>query len=184
MKRILIALLLASAMPAAAQAVLIDFEELTSGLQGVGFLAYPDATFTSSTGMVYIKGAGASNDFVAFDPINSDGSGITTVDFTAPVSNLTFGSAGDDGTGVLSSADVFVDGIFSATVAISYDGVFVSYDPVDLTGFSNVTKLVLSSTDLAGVSWDNFSFVVPEPSSAALLALGLVGIAAGRRRAR
>ena len=183
MKRILIALLLAAAAPATAQAVLIDFEELFSGLQGVGSLAYPDATFTASTGMVYINGASSSNDFVAFDPINSDGSGITTVDFTVPVSNLTFGSAGDNGTGVLSSADVFVNGAFSATVAITYDGVFTSYDPVDLTSFSNVTKLVLSSTDLAGVSWDNFSFVVPEPASLALLGLGLVGFAAVRRRA-
>jgi hypothetical protein len=109
---------------------------------------------------------------------------VTTVDFTAPVSDLTFGSAGDNAAGVLSSADVFVNGSFSASVAISYDGVFASYDLVDLTGFSNVTKLVLSSTDLAGVSWDNFSFVVPEPSSAALFALGLVGIDAGRRRSR
>jgi hypothetical protein len=50
MKRILIALLLASALPAAAQAVLIDFEDRISGLQGVGFLAYPDATFTRRPG--------------------------------------------------------------------------------------------------------------------------------------
>lgn len=179
--KVLIAALSLALLPATAHAVVIDFETFTFGPQGVATLVFPEATFTSSTGNVYIGGAGVSKDFCAYD---GSCAGITTVDFTTPVNNLTFDSAGEEGPGLLSNAEVYVNGVFAANVGISYDGVFTSYDPVDLTGFANITRVILTSTDGAGVTWDNFSFdatAIPEPATLLLLGLGLA--AAARRRA-
>ena len=84
--------------------------------------------------------------------------GVFTVDFTKPVKNLTFTSTGDNNPGVVGFADVFVNGAFVQTVNITYDGILRSDDLVDLSAFSNITKVVLRSIDVAGLGWSNFKF--------------------------
>lgn len=142
-----------------AHAVLIDFSDRSFGVQGTATLIYPDATFTSSTGEVYIGGAGMSEDS------RDDGScaGVLTVDFINPVNDLRLTFAGEQGPGLLSNAAVYVNGVFAADVGISYDGEFNTYDPVDLTAFGNVTSVVLTSIDGAGVTWTT-SRSRPSPS--------------------
>ena len=166
-----------------AQAVLIDFEDRADGLQGVASLIYPEATFTSSTGQVYIKGAGVSKDFCAYD---GSCAGALTVDFTTAANSLTFTSAGEQGPGLLSNAEVYVNGAFAANVGITYDGIFTTYDPIDLSAYSNVTRVVLTSVDGAGVTWDDFSFTlaVPEPQTYALMLAGLAVVGSMARRTR
>lgn len=60
-------------------------------------------------------------------------------------------------------------------------------DPVSLSGFVGVSRIVISSTDFGGLVYDNFRFdlghAVPEPATAALLFAAAFGTLARRRRA-
>ena len=54
-------------------------------------------------------------------------------------------------------------------------------DPVSLAGFTNVTRLLISTTDFGGLIYDDFAFepataAVPEPST--LVMFGLAGTVA------
>ena len=167
-----------------AQAVLIDFEELADGPRSVP-LVYPEATFTSASGEFIVNVGLGSKDLCAF--FNGGCGGTLTVDFASPAGNLQFLSAGDNVSGLLGNASVYVTGIFTTDVAINYDGNGSTYDPVDLSSFSGITRVVLTSTDVGGVSWDNFSFsaaAIPEPQVYALMLAGmaLLGAKAWRKR--
>jgi hypothetical protein len=166
-------------------AATIDFEGISPQF-GSGPLVLTDATFTSSTGTWRLDAAGGT----AFCAHSSSGGGnclgVTTVDFTQPVSNLTFVSRADNASGIQSTVDVYVNGIFDSTVNISYDGDGNTNDLVDLSGFSDVTKLILTTQDSFGVGWDDFTYaVVPVPAAVWLFggALGALGWARRRQAA-
>jgi hypothetical protein len=68
---------------------------------------------------------------------------------------------GVNNTGVVAKVDVYVLGALSATVNMIGQGQPYVPVPVDLTGFSHVTRIAIHDvTDLAGIGWDDFSFDV------------------------
>ena len=171
-----------------ASAAVIDFESLSTGT-AANPLALPGATFTTAGGVNVI---GNFNDNwlcsspnagsvvncsrpleVAFDAPTNDPSFVFLFNNT-----LTIGAdIGDvqvfSGMALLGTVDILVA-----------DGSSFTNDLVSLAGFMNVTRLVISSTDLGGIGYDDFSFqsaVAPEPSLLALLGFGVLAGAARRR---
>lgn len=185
-----VAVLLASAPAAAAGVFTIDFED-QPGLAFVGNpLVYPDATFTSGGEGNYITQTN-TNDLCPY--IGIECTGVLTVDFSniGPyffTLDVSFTVTGDNASGLTGSVDVFRDAALLGTVDIMTDGVFESTDLVDLTSFGEITRLVISSTDLAGFSYDNFSYNIivkdplPSPSALALFGLGAAALGFARRR--
>ncbi len=75
------------------------------------------------------------------------------------MSNLTFYAAGDNDTGVTAKVDVYVNGIYAATVDVVTDANFFGPHLVNLAAYSDVTRIVIHSiTDGGGLAWDDFSF--------------------------
>jgi hypothetical protein len=71
---------------------------------------------------------------------------------------------------------------FSAPGVLDFG--FASFSSVDLTDIDSIRLSNVSTTSGLNDGWRiaEISTAVPEPSTALLVALGLVGIAAGRRR--
>jgi hypothetical protein len=181
--------LLSAAMPAAAAVHVIDFEDRADGNQGTNVLVYPAATFTGS-GNLFVNGAGVGKDLCALGSLGCVGT--TTVSFASAVSNLSFTTLGDNLASQLFVAITFAD---STTLNISrgVDGNTWAKDAHDLSAYSNIVGLVLSSNDPYGLAYDDFRFEtaggnpggVPEPASWAMLitGFGLAGAALRRRPA-
>jgi len=159
----------------AAEAVIIDFDALAN--ETVVTNQFPEATFSSDQffeckTIAHDLGSSLPNYLCTahvaagtFSCVNS-----VIVDFTMPVNNLTFLAIGDDSGGVQAKVDVHENTVFSATVDIVTDGNNSVPDLVDLSGFTNVTKIVIHTvTDPDGLGWDDFAFdisTVPvEPST-------------------
>lgn len=106
----------------------------------------------------------------------------TFVDFTLPVNDLTFLALGDNTPGVQATVDVFENGVYSATIDVVVDGNFDTIHTVDLSLFSNVTRIEIENIiDSGGLAWDRFEFnVIPAPATLPLM--GLFALARGRRR--
>jgi hypothetical protein len=172
-----------------AGAVMIDFDSLAVGTTVTN--QFPEATFSSVVGQEVAT--------ISFSSGNSPPNSICTravggsfncdqeliVDFTNAVFNLSFLVVGDNNTGTQAVVDVYVNLLLNTTVDIVTTGDF-SAAPMDLSAFSDITRIVIRDvTDFAGLSFDDFDFeVVPEPSTALLLASGLVALAVRRRHER
>lgn len=173
-----------------ANAVTIDFEDLFAGPQAVGPIAYPSATFTSSSGQFYVDGASIGKDLCTYNGGTCDGD--LTVDFTAPVSSLSFQAAGDDAASTISYTLHFGGGGTSGGSFV-LDGVFSSLQTFSFGALGNIVKLDLSDNDGSGLVYDNFIFTVgrgggavPEPATWAMMIGGfaLAGAAMRRRVAK
>ncbi|MEO8039097.1 MAG: PEP-CTERM sorting domain-containing protein [Betaproteobacteria bacterium] len=110
---------------------------------------------------------------VVLGPFDSD----VFVDFTHPVQDLHFKVSSGNDVGNIGSVNVFVDGSLASTLGIIGTGEFTVPIPIDLTSFTNVTRVeIVNITDEFGLSYDDFVFTapVPEPATAAMLAVGLM----------
>jgi len=186
----------ALALAAPASATVINFDDLGNGAIVAGH--YAEATFSSAGGSAVTTaqsvnyGTSAPN-FICSG--NSRGSITCTdaiyVDFTNPVSGLSFLAVGDDASGHQGDVKVFGGASLLGTVGMFTDGILHGAPLfVDLSAFSGITRIEIYTTDPAGLGYDDFTFnvgggSVPEPGVWALMicGFGFAGSALRRRRA-
>jgi len=189
-----VAMTLAAALlsaPAAAVGVFtVDFED-QAPLTFVGNpLVYPEASFTSS-GSNFIQVLGSN----VLCPAGAFGgcAAVLTVDFpTAPIffaSDVSFDISADNLAGDIGDVYIYRDGVLLATVDLIGDGDTSTPFAVDLSSFSEINQLVLTTTDTNGLYYDNFNFniivvdfPVPAPATLALFGLGAAALGLARRR--
>lgn len=182
-----------AASVASAAPTVIGFEEFGNvGISGPTVTTeYPGVVFSSTGVNVNIvssqPGIGDGLNFLCTGSPGINCVGETILNFTDPVSGLSFLAVDSNNAGVQALVDVFVNGAFAATNNIVVGGLFNTPDLVDLSAFNSVTSIRIHDiTDGGGLGWDNFTFTtaVPEPETYAmlLLGLGLLGFAAQRRK--
>lgn len=174
----------------AANADIVDF----AGLAGAQAnpLSLPGATFTTLGGFNFIAFEGLCASIAAGNPANC--SRELDVVFDTSSSGVSFTFWGNNNITV--GADVGDVSIFSGVTLLGLVDLIVldtisnsgSRDLVALTGYTGITRLRISSTDLGGVVYDDFAFsasnAVPEPASWAMLLIGFSGLGAVFRRRR
>ena len=197
MKRIIQALCAVAglaAIPAAANAAVINFDDLGDGVEVTN--QYADVIFSSTAGshiLTTAQNLGSSlPNFICTAALGSsiNCTGSVFVDFANGVSGLTFLAVGDNDSGVTGSVSVFSDGSLLGIVDIITDGNPNATDLVDLSAFIHVTRIEISGiTDAAGLGYDDFTFGdpipgggVPEPANWAMMIAGF-GMVGGVARA-
>lgn len=178
---------------ATAAPTVIGFEEFgDGGISGpVITNQYPNVVFSSTSGNVNIVSSqpniGDGLNFLCTGNLDINCTGETILNFSNPVSGLSFLAVGSNNIGVQALVDVFVNGSFAATNGIIVGGIFNTPDLVNLSAFNNVTSIRIHDiTDGGGLGWDNFTYIsaVPEPETYTMLltGLGLLGFMAHRKK--
>ncbi len=192
MRKILLAALATAALSglSPAHAATVDFSGLAGNVANP--LTIGDMTF-SNVGFNWVSGSEAL--CPSLSPANgANCSNDLVVSFAGTASGISFTylfnnniTIGDD----IGDVQIFSGATLLGTVdVLVLDTDAFTRDLVSLGGFSNVTRLVISSTDLGGVGYDDFTATitprgaVPEPASWALM-IGGFALAGGvmRRRA-
>lgn len=141
---------------------IIDFETIPIGTAVT--TQYPSVTFSGTVdheNRVMADFDFGTGKYIITATIDGEVDGVnsTTLEFTDPVMGLTFLVLGDDSAGLHAMVDVYEDDVFVIAVPIFVDGIFSSTDVVDLTKFSNVTKIIMwDISDPGGLAWDRFVF--------------------------
>jgi hypothetical protein len=178
----------------AASANVIDFTAQSSG-NNANPLVLPGATFTTLGGFNYITNAFGSNGLCTSTSASNpaDCSRDLEVLFDAPSSGISFTFAGNNDVTIgddIGDVQFFAGATLLGTAnVIVTDGSSFTSDLAAFAGFSGVTRLLISSTDIGGVVYDDFTFTqssatVPEPASVGLVGLALAAVAFRKRLTR
>jgi len=137
-----------------------DFEDLAVGTAITD--QYSFATFSADSGKTnnlydYITGHAIGTGPVLPEPARWGNS--MYVDFRTPVEGLKFTALGDDQSGTIGRVKVVMEDGSTANVNIQGDGNSSTPAPVDLSRYRHVKRIELSITDVAGLWWDDFSFL-------------------------
>ena len=177
-----------------ASAETIDFSTLPTG-NNPNPLVFPGATFTTIGGFNYITPFASE---VAICPSSSSTNPANCpdnleVEFSTPSSGVSFTfSANNDITigDIIGAVQLFDNATFLGTAnLIVQDTNSTTFEPVDLSSFTDVTQLLISNTDLGGLVYSDFTFTpststVPEPATWQMILGGCLLATAFRRRLR
>ncbi len=179
------ALAAATATPAAAET--IDFTGL-----GIGFVSSPytvgSATFAGDEGSLFIGVVdfSGSERICSVDASSTCAAGLG-VSFASPVSNLSFVVGGIDDLGSTLTALVTFGGGGSQSFSFT-DFTDDQFTLIDFGNLGDITDVALSSTDVFGVAYDDFTFDidagVPEPATWAMMISGVAAAGGSARRRR
>lgn len=142
--------------------VTVDFDTLASNIAVTDqYKQY--VTFSSDAGFDNVS-LGYGSTFNSSPPNIMCGSNTcthsTNLDFAKPVSLLKFKAVGVNNTGKVADINVFVGGQKMTTVDLIGVGLQNTPVVVDLSSFTNVTRIEITNvTDNAGIGTDDYSFV-------------------------
>jgi len=179
-----------SLVPTPARAAVISIGSLPGG-DGGNPLVLPGATFTTLGGGFNMIGSFG----LCPAPTDDNGTAVCTndlqVDFDTASSDVTFVFCCNNNKTI--GADIGDVQIFSGLALLGTADIVVvddigGFDLVDLSAFSAVTRLVISTTDFGGLLFDQFTFTadeqaIPEPATGAIM-LGGIGLVAMLLRRR
>jgi PEP-CTERM motif-containing protein len=176
-----------------ASAEAINFSTLPTG-NNPNPLFFPGATFTTISGFNYITTFFSENaicpSISSTNPSNCTDN--LEVELSTPSSGISFTfSANNDITigDTIGAVQLFDNTTFLGSAnLIVQDTNSTTFEPVDLSGFTGVTKLLISNTDLDGLVYSDFTFTpsstVPEPATWRMILGGCLLATAFRRRLR
>ena len=184
MKHLVLAAFAAAAVASPAGAASIDFTASTPGYQA-NPLTIGNVTFsTAGTGLYVGDFGNGSGNSICATPTGATCDGILNLDFSAAVDGLSFIYAGVDSSAA--SISVLLSYLGGSSAAFSFTPI-ASNGTIDLSAQANIIGASISTSDSAGLNYDNFTFelsgAVPEPSAWALLILGF-GLVGGAMRRR
>ena len=142
----------------------INFDDLASSSTVSN--QYSGVTFSSDPGIqIYtyplagLFGTSGPNLIGTTTSQGLDGTKNLYVDFAQAVGNLSFKVVGDNTVGTAALIDVYTTTGFAGQVNLVTDGNGFSPDLVDLSSFTNITRISINTiTDLAGIGYDDFQF--------------------------
>ncbi|KKD37603.2 Ig-like domain-containing protein [Limnoraphis robusta] len=143
---------------------IINFDELAGNT--VVSDQYSGVTFSTDPGSVVaipiagIFGTSAPNLIGTFDENGGlDGNLTLDVAFESPVNNFSFFTIGDDTNGTAALIDVYTADGLTTTVDLITDGNGFTPELVDLSTFTNITRININTiTDPGGIGYDDFAF--------------------------